>query len=373
MAGYRVISSDSHVFEPADLWSSRIEPKYRDRCPRIVRTDDGSDWWYCDGLQGQGVGGGAQVGIRFEEPDKLSHRDVIENVRPGGYVPEEHIKDMDLDGIDVGIIYPTAGLHHYKVVDGELVTAVFRTYNDWLGEFCQADPERLKGIAMVNVDDVKAGATELERCVKLGMAGAMIPVYLPDGKSYSSPEYEVLWSTAQGAGMTLAFHIGTNRSSSRDTARVGVDTTPGAYANLDYWVRETLADLIFNGVFERFPGLKIVAVEHELAWAAHFLEQMDYTYNQRPPGDDWKRFNNDMLPSDFFHRNVFLSFQESALGVRLRDVIGVDNLLWGSDYPHFESTFPRSREILGELLAGCTDEEKAKIAGGNAARVYHID
>ena len=324
-------------------------------------------------MQGQGVGAGAQAGIRFEEPDKLSHWDVVENVRPGGYVPEEHIKDMGLDGIDVGIIYPTAGLHHYKVVDGELLTAVLRTYTDWLAEFCQADRDRLQGIAMVNVDHAKAGARELERCAKLGLAGAMIPVYLPDGKSYSSPEYELLWATAQDVEMTLAFHIGTNRSSSRDTFLPPQSIAPGAYVNLDYWVRETLADMIFNGVFERFPGLRVVAVEHELAWAAHFLEQMDYTYNQRPPGEDWKRFKNDMLPSDFFHRNVFLSFQESALGVRLRDVIGVDNLLWGSDYPHFESTFPRSREILEELLVDCTEEERAKIAGGNAARVYNLN
>ena len=100
--------------------------------------------------------------------------------------------------------------------------------------------------------------------------------------------------------------------------------------------------------------------------------RLDYTYTQRPPALAPYRFNEDSLPSDYFHRNVFLGFQEDALGIRLRDIIGVDSLMWGSDYPHHESTFPRSRQILEEILVECTEEEKAKIAGGNAARIYGI-
>ena len=114
-------------------------------------------------------------------------------------------------------------------------------------------------------------------------------------------------------------------------------------------------------------------MEHELSWVPHFLERLDYTYSQRASGMSGHRFKEDLLPSDYFHRNVFLGFQEDALGIRLRDIIGVDNLQWGSDYPHQESTFPRSREILEEILADCTEEEKGKIAGGNHARVYNID
>jgi predicted TIM-barrel fold metal-dependent hydrolase len=130
--------------------------------------------------------------------------------------------------------------------------------------------------------------------------------------------------------------------------------------------------MIFSGVFERYPKLQVGAVEHELGWAPHFLNQMDYTYTQRHRREFWHRFKEDMLPSDYFHRNVFLGFQEDGLGIRLRDLIGVDNLLWGSDYPHAESTFPKSKEILDDILADCTEDEKAKIVGGNAARIYHL-
>jgi hypothetical protein len=138
-------------------------------------------------------------------------------------------------------------------------------------------------------------------------------------------------------------------------------------------VRESLADLILSGVFERHPGLHVGTVEHELGWIPFFLEQMDYTYTDRPVRGPWHRFPPGVLPSDFFHSNVFASFQEDRTGVRVRDVIGVGSLLWGSDYPHTEATFPRSREILGEMLAGLPRQEVAAIVSTNAAALYPVD
>jgi predicted TIM-barrel fold metal-dependent hydrolase len=133
-----------------------------------------------------------------------------------------------------------------------------------------------------------------------------------------------------------------------------------------------MCDMIFSGVFERYPRLTVAIVEFELSWAPHILTAMDYTYRERH-GEAIYRFTNGMKPSDFFHRNVVLSFQEDAIGIRLRDVIGVDNMMWGSDYPHSESTFPQSRKILAEILAGVPEAEQAKIVGGNTARVYGFD
>ena len=201
MADYRIISSDNHVMEPPDLWASRMDEKFRDRAPHTRMEDDG-EWWYCDGMKiSTGFGfGGAQTGRRFESPEELTSGDVFENVRPGGYIPEEQIKDMDLDGIDVSILYPTLGLQLFKVPDSELLTAVFKTYNDWLGEFCQAAPKRLAGIAMINVDDVEVAVAELERCHKLGFTGGMITVYPPEDRRYDSPVYEPLWAAAQDLG-----------------------------------------------------------------------------------------------------------------------------------------------------------------------------
>ena len=375
MTGYRIISSDDHVFEPPDLWTSRIEPKYRERAPRIVRREtDGTDWWVCDGVQGVGTGtGGEQVGKRFEEPDEMTFAGTLEQVRPGAYIPEEHVKDMDINGVDVSIMYPTEGLFLYSIPDGELLTVVLRTYNDWIAEFCQAFAKRLKGVAMLNVDDVGIAVNELERCANMGLVGAMITVYPTADRSYDRPEYERLWTAAQDLRMPLSLHVGTNRAGP-DDAFVDQEGIRAAYfANKDHWVRMSLAHLIYSGVFERYPKLQVGSIEMELAWVPHFLDRLDYCYTQLPKGRGWHTFKEDMMPSDYFHRNVFLGFQEDALGIRDRHIIGIDSLLWGSDYPHPESTFPRSQQIIEEILSGCTEEERAKIVGGNAARIYHLN
>ena len=371
MPGYRVISSDSHVMEPPDLWTGRVGAKFGDRAPRLVR-EDGFDSWYCDGIRIQGVSSGVQAGLRFEAPEKLTFEAKLEDVRLGGYIPEEHVKDQLSDGVEAGVLYPTVGLSLYRCIkDSELLTAIFRAYNDWIAEFCKPFPDRLRGIAMLNVSDVVEGVKELERCAGIGLAGAMITVYPHDSSPYNSPEYEPLWAAAQDLGTPLSLHFTTNRPAPGEAKSFIHAMTHWDGTNIDHWVRMSLAHMTFSGVFERYPKLQVGSVEHELSWVPHFLDRMDYAYTQRGQGDAYQ-FKEDMLPSDYFHRNVFLSFQEDGLGIKLRDDIGLDNLLWGSDYPHAESTFPRSRQILEEILAECTEEEKAKIAGGNAARVYHL-
>ena len=372
MAGYRVISSDNHVAEPPHLWTSRIESKFKDRAPHVVRMEDGADWWFCDGTQVVSVHSGSQTGLRFDDPRKLTRRDVFENVRPGAYIPEEHAKDMDLDGVDVSIVYPTVGLLMYRVPDSELITAIFKAYNDWLAEFCKPCPDKIVGIGMVNLDDLEEGMRELERCARLGLRGCLITVYPPEARAYHSPEYEPFWAAAQDLGMPLSLHVTTNRPNPDQKFPSFRLLPPAFICNADQYVRMSLGHMIFSGVFERYPKLQVGAVEHELSWIPHFLDRLDYTYTQRAPNDLWYRYKEDAVPSDYFHRNVFVGFQEDALGIRDRHIIGVDNLQWGSDYPHQESTFPRSRQILAEVLADCTEEEKAKIAGGNAARIYNI-
>ena len=373
MSSYRVISSDNHVFEPLDLWTSRGESKFKDRVAHIESLEQG-DWWVCDGMKVMIVSAATQTGVRFEEPEKLTNEGRVEDVRPGGYIPEEHVKDMDIDGIDVSIVYPTVGLGLYSTPDSELLTSMFRTYNDWVGEFCSAIPKRLKGIAMLNIDDVSIGVRELERCAKMGLAGAMIPVAPPPGRPYDRAEYEPLWAAANDLGMPLSMHIQTNRPGPGQEFDDLETMSPTFLTNVDHWVRMSLGSMIFSGVFERYPKLQVGSVEMELSWAAHFLDRLDYTYTQRSQEISAEyRFKEGALPSDFFHNNVFLGFQEDALGIRLRDIIGVDNLQWGGDYPHQESTFPRSLQIIEEILTDCTEEEKAKIAGGNAARIYGLD
>jgi predicted TIM-barrel fold metal-dependent hydrolase len=372
MTAYKMISSDSHIVEPPDLWLERIAARFRDRAPRVVQEDDG-DWWIVDGHRTNSFQGGTQAGKRFENQDALRPAGRFADVRPGAYVPDAHIADNEMDGVYGSVLYPTEGLQLFSVPDSELLSAIFQVYNDWIADFCSTYPKRLKGIAMLNVDDIPGAVKELERTSKRGLAGAMITVYPAEERSYDRPEYEPLWAAAQDLDMPLSLHIATNRPSAGVVLEDNRSTRPGLLANADHWVRVSLAHLIFTGVFERYPTLRIGSVEHELSWAPHFLERLDYTYTQRARRDWWYRFRNDALPSDFFHSNVFLSFQEDALGIRDRALLGVNTLMWGSDYPHTEATFPRSREVLDTILAGVSDQERQQITSTNLASLYHFD
>src|SRR5215469_4446748 len=182
-----VLSSDSHVFEPPDLWQTRIDRAFRDRAPRIERID-GGDYVVVEANQIlSGIGLISNAGARFEAPETISPQGRFEDVQRGGYDPEQHLKDMALDGVAGEVLYPSQGLFYFKVAGTPLMSAIFRAYNDWLAEFCRTDPARLKGIAMINPDDVEDGLRELERAARLALAGAMITEYPAEARCYDQP------------------------------------------------------------------------------------------------------------------------------------------------------------------------------------------
>jgi predicted TIM-barrel fold metal-dependent hydrolase len=374
MAVAHMISSDSHVIEPPDLWSDRVPAHLRERAPQVVTEDDGSHWWYVDGRKTMSFLG-IQTGLRFDkDPTKLRVSATVDQVRPAAFDPAAYIEENEqVDGVWGQVLYPSQGLVLFSIPDSELLSATMRAYNDWLAEFIAGRTDRMKGIGMVNVDDVADGVKELQRCHELGLSGALITVKPPAWAPFRDRRYDDFWAVASDLSMPLSLHTATDRSDPRDAGSFKLDVRdvpPAVFFNKDFAIREALADLIFSGVFERFPDLRIGAVEFELAWAGYFLDQMDSTYLYRPIRGEWHRFPEGTLPSDYFHRNVFCSFQEDAIGVRLRDVIGVEGLMWGSDYPHTEATFPRSKEIVEEVLAGVPDAEQALIARDNCARLY---
>ena len=185
-----ILSTDSHLFEPPDLWQTRIDAAFRDRAPRIERIDGGDHVVVEADQILSGIGLISNAGARFEAPETISAQGRFEDVLRGGYDPEQHLKDMALDGVAGEVLYPSQGLFYFKVADPQLMSAIFRPYNDWLAEFCRTDPARLKGIAMINLDDVEDGIKELERAARLGLSGAMITEYPAEDRRYDQSEYE---------------------------------------------------------------------------------------------------------------------------------------------------------------------------------------
>jgi predicted TIM-barrel fold metal-dependent hydrolase len=376
MAEYKLISADSHIVEPPDMYVGRMEPRFRDRAPRMERrkTPSGREYdaWMLDGTQVGTLGAVMQAGQRFEDPSQIDFLGVWEDVRKGGYDPHAMIRENEEDGVWGSCLQPSQGLFWYRIPDSELLTEICRVYNDWIADFCKPYPERLKGIGMLNVDDVDEGCQELERCKKLGLVGAFIPVSpLPD-KPYRHPIYERLWWTAQDLRMPLLLHIATPRNGvpgNEFTMNVAEMTGAGR-STTDYWVRYSLSAILFAGVFDRYSHLKVGSVEHETAWIPHWLKQMDFTYRERPVFTKGWKSREGLLPSEYWRRNMFVEFMEDDLGVEMRKHIGVETMLWGSDFPHAESTWPRSKEYLDRIFAGVPEADRRKITSENAAQLF---
>jgi predicted TIM-barrel fold metal-dependent hydrolase len=229
-------------------------------------------------------------------------------------------------------------------------------------------------VALINLDDIDEGAKELERCAHLGLGGAAISVF-PKANPYDNSDYDRFWAVAQDTQMSLSFHVGANRTPGlgRSSGKVQ-GLTHTNFTTASYWVQVSICKMIFSGVFERFPALKTAIVEHDVGWAPHMISRMDTSYTQRYTRFDEYRYKDSaMLPSDYFRQSVFISFQDDPLGIQHRDIIGVDNLMWGSDYPHPEGTFPKSVEVLSEILKDVPQKDAEKIRAGNAARVYGMN
>ena len=370
-----MISSDSHIVEPPDLWTERMDAAYRERAPRVVQEEDG-DFWHIDGRKSMSFLG-VQTGDRFEkDATELTTVARFDDVREAAYDPARYVTENRGDGIVGSVIYPSEALLAYSIPDTDLCSATMRAYNDFIAEFCSADPARLKGIGLVNVDDPSEAVTEMKRIRDIGLSGMMITVLPPADRAYDHPMYEDVWSAAVDLDLPISMHVATGRSLlSASTSQTSVQqgVTEAAFYLQDHFVRKSIGEMIFSGVFMRHPDLRVGSIEHEVCWAPFFLFQADYVYTDRPVRGDWLRFPDGTLPSDYFKRNVFMSFQEDRVGMRVRDVVGVEGLMWGSDYPHTESTFPRSREITGEILADVPAEEQAMILRDNTARLYGFD
>ncbi len=378
MSDHKIISGDTHIVEPPDLYTSRMSGTCRTRAPYMKRqkTTDGkdSDAWFLGETQVVTLGAVTQAGRRFEDTETIDFVGIWEDVRAGAYQPDAMLKELELDGIWGAILQPSQGLFWYHIEDSELLSGLCQAYNDWIADFCHPHPHRLKGIGMLNVDHVPAACAELQRSAKLGLAGMFIPVTPIPGQPYRSPVYEQLWATAADLEMPLLLHLATQRANvpgCEISASFTTFTAAGLRPTQDYWVRYALTDMIFAGVFERHPRLAVGSVEHEASWAPHWLKQMDYTYKERPVYRGYQS-KEGLLPSDYWRRNLFAVFQEDEVVVELRHRIGIDNLLWGNDFPHSESTWPKSREFLARMLTGVSEADRRKLTCDNAARIFHF-
>lgn len=277
---------------------------------------------------------------------------------------------MALDGVTAEVLYTTLGFRQFWLGDAALQRACFRVYNDWLAEYCAYAPKQLAGLALISLYDIEAAVQELHRCAKLGLRGALIWCLPPEDRPYSSPDYDPFWAAAQEAQLPISLHGITGMGpESHFTVRVPTDRYVRSLI-ISHEVQRSITVLIFSGVLERFPRLRIVSAENEAGWLPFFLQKLDQA------NDEYRYlFPTDltMKPSDYFRRQVYATFIDDPVGVTCRHFIGVDNIMWSSDYPHTVSTWPNSQEVVARDFQDVPDDERQKIVRDNAAQLYGFE
>jgi len=363
----RLLSADSHVVEPPDVWTDRTAREYRDRAPKMVREIDGvvGDYFVCEELRPVSVSGFAVAG-RDPRGYKESMYEGYAGVPNGAYDGAKRVEDQDVDGVAGEVLYPSYGMMLYGIDDGGLRTALFQAYNAWLAEYCSHAPNRLAGVALMPMDDVPTAVAEVERAAELGLKGGLIWGIPPEDRPYTDPSWEPFWDAAEDHRLPLSLHILTGRSG---TGMQGLSTMRG-YPFLPHAIERTMGDLIFGGVLERHPDLRIVSAENDIGWVAHFLQRMDHAYEKYQYLEREEYVPEP--PSHYFRRQVTATFQDDRVGVLTRDFIGVDNLMWASDFPHSDSTWPASHAVVEKDFAGVPDDETRKIVADNCAALYGI-
>ena len=370
-----LISADSHVVEPYDLWQRELPQGAP--APRAERDPTNHHWYFVgpDGERGVDLTLSASAGIHAVELQRQLDADPdAEVVAAGCRDPIARLRDLQRDATAADVIYPTATLSLMILQDVKLQEACFRIYNDWIADYCSADSNRLAGIATLSTWDIPAAVRELERAHALGLRGAVIWTSPPYEDSFFSRRYEPLWGAAAEMRMPISLHTLAGNRASREIARYGQDVESTFFFSFNnrLELQRSLCELIASGVFERHPALRVVAAEGGIEYAATLERRLDSGFERV-----WGSLQNELRlkPSEYFRRNVFLTYISDPVGLNNIRFTGADHFLWSGDYPHDASTWPNSAAVARKECddAGLDEADVHKLTALNAAGLYGFD
>jgi predicted TIM-barrel fold metal-dependent hydrolase len=327
-----LISADSHIMEPVDLFEKNLTPALKAKYP------------------------------------KFPPRNTV-GEKPGGWDPKARLDEMAVDGVSAEVLYPTFGLRLFALEDADVQEACFEIANDWLIDYCKVAPGRLVGIPSISLYNLKNAIKELERCKKAGLVGCLIWQVPPEDRPFTSDYYDPFWEAAEALDMPVNLHILTGFNYSRferkglDIFRATVNTKLNDAAN-------SLFDLVFGGVTERFPKLKFVYVENEVGWIPFFTHEWDKYWVRHRVKLDLPYMKK--LPSEYIEKQVYATFFSDPAGGLLMQRWGQDTFMWSSDYPHAASTWPHSRDVIARELGHLPKDILRKAIRENVIRLYDL-
>ena len=372
---YPIVDADAHVNEPPDLWRDRVPERYKRRAPRVEQTDDGDAWVFDDGKLTMHVGLTAMAGRSFLQYQNkgLTH---AEDIRPGSWDTQARLRELDIDGIHAQVLYPSVTLTGAKIYgdEPELQHACVRAYNEWMLEFCSGTGGRLIPQAIIPACGVERAGEELEWAIANGHRGAVISAF-PNGSLGFEPEDDAFFGLAQEADFPVAVHIGSFAARSTQARSIDWNTPQFIAAAIaprcGGGVIETSLGLIFSGVFDKYPRLKLLLVESNICWIAGMLEQSDDMFLR------YRWFTGAVdemptMPSKIFHRNFWVSFMLDSAGLELRHRMNLDHLMFSTDYPHTATEWPNTRKMIERLFRGLPKTEVRKMLRDNAVGLYNL-
>lgn len=373
----KMISADSHVMEPPDLWWNAIGTKWGDRTPRPLDEFNGEKGnFFYSGYLGSPV---QRIRVPLSSETEAAAFEAQEmGMGAVGYDPEVRVKFQLEAGIDAEVMNPTTMLGIMRNPDAPALQACSEVYNDWMAEFTSYSPQRLIGISVVPMHDVDWAVDELARTLNKGLKGPMINCQAPEGcPPYRDPVYDKFWAAAEEAGVPITLHIITGRvMDALILARLGqtpeeTSANPGLWIDLFIEAQTVLAnDFIYGGILDRFPNLKLLCSEFEVSWIPGFMSRLDQLEDVAP------RLNLpklNMRPSEYMKTRVFHGFIDDSAAEVAIPYVGADRILWGSDFPHIRSMGLDAQSTLYRQLQSFSQEDQAKLVGENAARVFDLN
>jgi len=364
------VSSDSHITEPPDCYTKYIDPAFREDAPHIITSESKGDLFIIPGMKKPiAIGPLSSAGIPSDQLKTYGKR--FEDIHRSGWDPMARAADQKRDGVAGEILYPTVGMLLCNHKDLAYKQACMKAYNRWIAEYCAADPGRLFGLGQSALVDVESGIADLEEMKAMGLKGIMMPGYPGEAFTGGSPDYDdpywdPFYQAAVDLKMPISFHILTMGAQRHRGPKIG------GFMSILRGNQDVISMFVFGGVFDRVPGLKLGCSEADAGWMPHFMYRMDHAVKREGTVFGAKL---ERMPSEYCLDHVRLTFQDDWVAFkmcRLDDTPIHKMLMWASDFPHLDSTWPWSQELLHEHTKDLTDEEISAILHDNLADMYDL-
>lgn len=382
---YKVISSDDHVTEPLDIFERRLSARLLDRAPRIERVN-GNDRWIVANkpLAKTGLTASSKLKVPYDQrQDGIAAPLNYDSCEQGIWEPKARLADYDSNGVDAAVLFPdflpgfTGNPFWSMKEDPELRMECLKAWNDWLVEdFCSMAPERLIPQCLVPVWDVPEAVKELERCARKGHRAAVLGGVLDvfGYPTFFENHWDPIWATAQEYGIVISFHQQSTQLDRRQWTEDERKNLRGLPLAMFTWhvctTQVPLIDILFSGVLERFPGLKVFIGEGGVGWIPYVLTQADFLWERNQA---WVEAELSMQPSRYWHRQIYAGFWYERVDDYILDQLGEDHVLWEDDYPHQITGWPNSKKHIEFSLSRVTDTSvRHKITAGNAVNVFNL-